>query len=224
MTISSTAGPSPALVLCFDFEFADLYRRDGLLRLDATFLRRLHEAAPALADQLRQARANPHALEPKSESELLIALAPYLEDFLSELFGIQAALTRLSGRHHELTPLYACKRLFVQRKAMARIKPDQAAQIDGAALERELAQHMGGDFSELGSARRVSAWQKDEAAHASALDTALRYAAWAAHTPEGRARHRHGILFKAPAKLDYHRLVPVVAEEHEGYRSFRLHH
>ena len=49
---------------------------------------------------------------------------------------------------------------------------------------------------------------------------ALRYAAWSAHTPAGRARHRAGILFKAPAKLDYHRLVPVLADDRDGYRSF----
>jgi NADPH-dependent glutamate synthase beta subunit-like oxidoreductase/NAD(P)H-flavin reductase len=226
MTTTSLAGsgtPS-ALSLAFDLEFADLYRREGLIELDRLFMQHLTVAVPALADRLHEARADPEALERKSESELLIALAPHLETFVAELFGIEQAVTDLGNRHHALTPLYACKRLFVQRKAMARIKPDEAAQIDGAALEKALAQHLNGAFSELGFARLVGEWQKDEAAHADDLETALRYAAWSAHTPQGRARHHNGILFKAPAKLDYQRLVPVAAEDHGGYRSYRLHH
>ena len=224
-TISSaSAAASPSLSLNFAFEFADLYRRDGLARLDQVFLERLGEWAPALVDRLREARTNPDSIELRSESELLIALAPHLEDFITELFNIAPAVARLQGRHHELAPLYACKRLFVQRKAMARIKADEAAKIDGLALEAELAQHMGGEFNELGFARLVSEWQKDEPANAPNLEMALRYAAWSAHAPAGRARHREGILFKAPAKLDYHRLVPVVADDRDGYRSFSLEH
>ena len=201
----------PALGLAFGIRFEDLHRRDGLLRIDAAFIDRLRETSPALADRLVETRANPDNADKKAESELLIALAPHLEDFVAELFGIQDAVARLQTRHHELAPLYACKRLFVQRKAMTRIKPEQAAEIDGPALEAELVSHLGGDFSELGFARLVAQWQKDEAAHAQELELALRYAAWAAHTAAGRARHRDGVLFKAPAKLDYQRLVPVTS-------------
>ena len=58
----------------------------------------------------------------------------------------------------------------------------------------------------------MTAWQQDEAANAAALDTALRYAAWAAHTADGRAAHRGGVLFRAPRKLDFMKLVPLEAE------------
>ncbi|MEO8629312.1 MAG: FAD-dependent oxidoreductase, partial [Betaproteobacteria bacterium] len=154
----------------------------------------------------------------------LIALAAPLEDFLARLFRIEAPVAKLQNRHHELTPLYACKRLFVQRKAMARIKADEATRIDGLALEARLTTYMGGHFTELDFARLVAEWQKDEAAHAVQLELALQYAAWAAHTAAGRARHAQGVLFKAPAKLDYNRLVPVIADDTGGYRSFRLSH
>ncbi len=100
--------------------------------------------------------------------------------------------------------------MFVQRRAMNRIKPEEAAAIDGPALEAELTARMGGSFTELGFAQLVAQWQSDERAHAQDLELALHYAAWAVHTPAGHARHRLGVLFKAPAKLDYYRLVPVV--------------
>jgi NADPH-dependent glutamate synthase beta subunit-like oxidoreductase/NAD(P)H-flavin reductase len=223
-SVPRSPSSTPALELRFGLSFADLYRREGLLALDELFVQHLRGAQPALAASLLQAREVPDALAGKGESELLIALAPHLEDFIAELFGIEHALSRLSARHHELAPLYSCKRLFVQRKAMNRVKPEAAGAIDGQALERRLAARMGGEFTELGFARLVTQWQQDEAAHAQDLELALNYAAWAAHTAAGRERHRHGVLFKAPAKLDYYNLVPVSADDRAGFRSFALEH
>jgi NADPH-dependent glutamate synthase beta subunit-like oxidoreductase/NAD(P)H-flavin reductase len=212
------------LRLAHDLVFEDLYRRDGLLRLDRLFLDRLKQSEPALAQRLQAARAAPDGLAPKAQSELLIELAPHLEDFVAELFGIQAEAGALAARHHELAPLFSVKRQFVQRRAMNRIKPEEAAGIDGPRLEAQLAQHMGGPFSELGFANLVQGWLADEAAHASELELAARYAAWAAHTAAGRARHRGSVLFKAPAKLDYYHLVPLHTDERAGFRAFTSEH
>jgi len=222
MTLPPVRSGTSQPTLQFGLTFADLYTLEGLLRLDEHFLRHLRAADAALAEHLNAARAAPDSLAGKPESELLIALAPHLEDFLSELFGIQDAVAHLAARTHELAPLYSCKRLFVQRKAMSRIKPAEAEAIDGPSLEAQLAAHLGGSFTELGFAHRVSEWQKDEAAHAEELTLALRYAAWAVYTPAGEARHRAGVLFKAPHKLDYYRLVPVIADDSGGVRSYRL--
>ncbi len=111
----------------------------------------------------------------------------------------------LEARHHELAPLYAVKRLFVQRKAMNTYRAEatrrrSTARRCGATLEIAL----GAPFTELGFANAVTRWQQDEAANAAALDVALRYAAWAAHTADGRAAHKGGVLFRAPRKLDLH--------------------
>ena len=227
MTSTAASGSTPArpvLNLRFGFKFEDLYDRDGLMRLDHEFLRWLRAVDHGLADRLVEARAVPDAFSGKVGAELLIALSPHLQDFMAELFGIENAVAALAAHHHELAPLHACKRSFVQRKAMNRIKLEQAAALDGPALEAQLAARMGGVFTELGFAQRIAAWQQDEAAHADDLELALHYAAWAAHTPEGRARHRNGVLFKVPAKLDYQRLVPVIADDSAGFRSFSLGH
>ncbi|HEU5282461.1 MAG TPA: FAD-dependent oxidoreductase, partial [Burkholderiales bacterium] len=210
--------------LAHGLRLEDLYEREGLLRVDAAFVAHLEQSAAPLAEALRSARADPDALAPLQGSELLIALAPYLDDFVAELFGIQAEVRALSAQHHALAPLYAVKRSFVQRRAMARIKPEQAATLDGAALESELTAAMGSVFSELGFAQRVSTWLEDETAFAAQLELAARYAAWAAHTAAGRARHRAGVLFKAPAKLDYFHLVPAQIEDAGSHRSFRTAH
>ncbi|HVP09027.1 MAG TPA: FAD-dependent oxidoreductase [Burkholderiales bacterium] len=196
--------------LSFGLQFADLYERDGLLRLDGAFLSFLDSD---LKNRLLQARKNP--LSGKPESELLVALAPHLEDFLARLFGIEAEASALAARHNELAPLYAVKRLFVQRRALHKVDPESLKSFDPSSFPFK---------SELEFARDVTAWQKDEAANASSLEAAARYAAWAATTPEGKAKHRAGLLFKAPAKLDFMRLVPVHTDSSQGYVRHGLEH
>jgi NADPH-dependent glutamate synthase beta subunit-like oxidoreductase/NAD(P)H-flavin reductase len=210
------------LKLRHGLSFEDLYLRDGLLRLDAAFLNFLEEADAALRQRIEVGRTHPAALAKKEESELLIALSPHLDDFIADLFDIQEEAGKLSARHHELAPLYTCKRLFVQRKAMNKVKPEEAAAVDGPAVEKQLEQLFGKPFSELAFAQHVTEWQKDEATNADMLQLALLYAAWAALTPAGRERHRRGVLFKAPSKLNYIRLVPVVADDSKGYTAYSL--
>jgi len=190
--------------------------------MDALFLHELARHDTKLHGELLAARSNPDTLTAKQESGLLLALAPHLDRFVGWLFGIELELEALAREHHVRTPLYNVKRHFVQRKAMHGYKADEAAAFDGEALARGLEAAMGEPLSELAFARHVTEWQKDESAHAAQLDLALRYAAWAAHTEAGRRKHRAGVLFKAPHKLDPHRLVPAVADESAGYTRYRL--
>jgi NADPH-dependent glutamate synthase beta subunit-like oxidoreductase/NAD(P)H-flavin reductase len=214
------------LKLGFGFSFPDLYSIAGLRRLDAAFCAWVAESDAALAARLAAARANPAALDRRGESELLIALATPLEDWLARLFGIEREVTSLQAAQHELAPLYACKRQVVQRKAMNKYKADEAAAFDAQSLRTKIEALLGEPLAslagELAFARRVGEWAQDEAAHAAEIDLALRYAAWAAHTPQGRALHRKGILFKAPRKLDFMRLIPVELETRNGVDAWRL--
>ncbi len=211
------------LRLAHGLAFADLHRREGLLKLDRHFLAFLETADAALHARLAAARADPEALEPNAESQLLLDLAPHLERFLAELFGIADELGALARQHDALGPLYSVKRQFVQRRAGTKVKPADAATFDGAALERELAGLFGGAFDELAFATHVERWLKAEAEHARELDLALRYAGWALHTPAGRARHQAGVLFKQPAKIDpYQLLVHAERDERDGITSFRI--
>jgi NADPH-dependent glutamate synthase beta subunit-like oxidoreductase/NAD(P)H-flavin reductase len=210
--------------LGFDLSFEQLYRREGLACVDAAFLRFLDEADASLGERLRTARANPQQLDAKAESDLLVALAPHLDDFLARLFAIETEAQALAARHHNFAPLYSVKRLFVQRRALHKVKPEEVAAVDGAAAEQELRALFGGQFTELAFARHVTEWQKDETANAARLELAARYAAWAATTPEGKAKHRGGVLFKAPRKLDYMRLVPVKTDDSRGYARHSLAH
>jgi len=194
--------------LAFGIRFNDLYEREGLLRVDHAFRAFLSEIDGALRDRLVAARAK--APSGKEESELLVALAPHVDDFIARLFRIEAEAQALAARHNELAPLWSVKRLFVQRRALHKVKPEDAKP---------------GDFhftTELEYARQVTEWLKDEAANHAQLEAAARYAAWATLTPEGKARHRAGVLFKTPHKLDFMRLIPVHTETSRGFPEHTL--
>ncbi len=212
-----------ALELAHGLEFADLYRRAGLARIDARFVDQLGAAEPALRDRLLAARERPDALAPRDESALILALAPHLERFLAQLFGIEEALSALARRHTDAAPIHTVKRQFVQRRAAVKVKPEVAAGFDGPALERELRRLFGGRFDEQTYATHVARWLEDEQAHARELDLALRYAAWALHTADGRATVRNGVLFKTPAKIDpQHLLAHAERFDLKGATAYRI--
>lgn len=208
----------------FGFTITDLYRRSGLVKLDQVFLDFLRTGDEVLHKKLEVARARPDDLLPKDESALLIEIAPWLEDFIARLFNIETEVQQLAARHHELAPLYFCKRQFVQRRAKGKVSDEELAGIDGLALEKELAAEFGEAFSELVFATKVTQWMDTEAENEARLNKALQYAAWALRTPAGQ-RHTHaGILFKSPAKLDFQHLLSLQTDDSAGYTMHRLGH
>jgi len=214
----------PALSLAYGLTFEDLYDRDGLTRVDGAFLAHLKDGDAGLFNRLMAGRAEPAALPDKEESQLLIDLAPHLEDFVGALFGVAAEMRALRSRHDRLAPLYEAKRLFVQRRAAKAHKPEEVAELAEAALLAALPS--GADpADELGAAQQMMALiatPEAEAAHAAAIAAWQRYAAWALYSTAGRAKHRKGLLYKLPHKLDPHHLVPVVTEIVDGVERLAL--
>ncbi len=208
----------------FGLTVSDLYCRDGLVKLDQLFLDFLQAGDATLFTNLSHARTNPDELEAKDESALLIAIAPWIEDFIAKLFGIEAEIRSLAARHHELAPLYFCKRQFVQRRAKSKVKPAELEEIDGLAIEQQLIAEFGEPFSELLFATKVTQWLDNEAEHEAQLKLALYYAAWALRTPEGQAHSQNGILFKTPAKLDFSHLISMNTSDLAGYTVHKLDH
>ncbi len=203
--------------------FDDLYDRDGLVRLDSIFLDALGAAEPELRAALEAGRADPAAMTPLAESELMMAVAPHLERFVAELFGIGDELAELVDRHVELAPIYTVKRNFVQRRAVKRTDAETAESLDGEALTREIETLIGAPLTELSFANAVAAWEQDEEAHAEQLNTAERYAAWATLSAAGQAKHGAGVLFKEPRKLDFEDLVAhMVSDSSEGFTRHRM--
>lgn len=208
------------LNLADDISFEDLYHSEGLTRLDARFLAMLKAMDEALHARLLVARADPATLTPTETSALLLDLAEHVEDFISKLFGVETEVKAMRSAAAALDAVFACKQQFVQRSLKA-FTGENLEAIGGETLTAEMESLLGEPFSEIAYARHVLAWLEDKQVHADALDTAARYAAWAARSSEGRKMHAGGILFKLPHPLDYQHLVPT---QHEQYQDVaRLH-
>ena len=197
------------LSLQFGLAFHDLYQREGLLRLDAAFLAELAEHSSTLHARLLAAREDQTTLTVKQRSELIVELATHLEDFVGKLFGIDAELRELQVRHTELAPLYCVKRKFVQRKLAGRTI-EQARAIDPIAVTAELQAFINGPLTETSYVTNVAHWlEAADGEWKAQLDLAADYATWATLTPEGKAKHGDGVLFRLPHKLDMAHLVPI---------------
>src|SRR5277367_3142064 len=173
------------LSLAFGFEFEDLYRREGLVRLDAAFLNQLQATDISLYNRLLEGRADPAAVVRKDYSELVIDLAPHLEDFLAQVFGIEREVAELQAEHHQLAPLNTFKRKFIVKRAISGINREQAATLPGPALGRQLEELFAGPLTEGSFVRHVSRWLEEESAHGAQIQIAQSYAAWACLSPAG---------------------------------------
>src|SRR5205823_13967125 len=101
------------------------------------------------------------------------------------------------------------------------------ATIDGPSVAAELEKHFGDQSAALTEdsyAAHVHRWLEDEAAHPHELNLATQYAAWAVLTPAGQAKHRHGLLFKTPQKIDPEHLIPLDFVPIDGISAATAHH
>ncbi len=171
------SGTSDQYKLGFGLQFEDLYAREGLLRLDAAFLDQLLKTDVGLHLQSIDARANPGGRTDRERSELIIAIAPHVEDFLGDLFGISKEIRTLQARHNEFAPFFAFKRKFIQKRAISGVTKEQADGIDGPALARELEAIFSEPLTERSFFAHVSRWLESETEHVDAIQTAARYAA-----------------------------------------------
>ncbi|MBF0561062.1 MAG: FAD-dependent oxidoreductase [Alphaproteobacteria bacterium] len=202
----------------------DLYRRAGLEKIDGLFLNHLGAADASLRQGLDAGRANPDALDAKAESNLLMAVAPHVSDFIATLFNIKSEVAAVAEGYHSLAPLYACKRLFVVRRALKAHGEEWARAFDGVALKAKVEAHIGQPFDEMVFARSVAGWMEDEANHTEMLDDCAKFAAWAAYAPAAHALREHGVLFRIPGKVDPTHLVEVEHETHLGLPALRQPH
>jgi len=193
-----------------------------LARLDHVFLSHLEPADPGLYARLIDARSNPNALSAKEASDLIIDVAPFVEDFLGELFGIAKEIKELQTRHNQFAPLLAFKRKFVQKRAISGVTREQASAINGLSLAAELDSLFGEPLTQSSFFEHVSRWLENEVEHAAWIQTSARYAAWAALSPAGVRKHHGDVLFKVPHKLDPFHLIPVEEVAERGLVKLRL--
>ncbi len=192
------------------FIYPDLRTVDGLQRLDDLFLEKLAAHDSPLAERLRAYREQ--SLPPLEESELLLACAPVLEDFIAELFGIGAELESLRASTLSHDPVFAFKKLFVLRRARRRMfKQDvdeSFAELD-VWLSKALDEAgLAGDDRELAVAQFGQRLLENADEHAQAIEMLTRWCIRAMTVAEGQAAVHGWVSFRLPEPVDHAALVP----------------
>lgn len=208
------------LYLQFGFSFADLYDLVGLTKIDEKFTAGLSIKNPALYDKLIVARTKD--LPSLEESQIIIDLAPYVEEFISELFDIKTDIDILKSYHLEQQYIAKCKKNFVQRRVAKHIKLNNQEITEQAELATQELVNAGLDLlDEISVAKQILLWI--EMQNEQMLKFAELYVAWALFTEEGKNKHKESILFKLPKKIDPNNLLLTQKDEETGIRYFSDH-
>jgi NADPH-dependent glutamate synthase beta subunit-like oxidoreductase/NAD(P)H-flavin reductase len=215
-TLRSDSSPGSADFAPLRLSPDDLHTAAGLAGIDRRFLDFLAQTAPELHARLLDVRASRLVLTRDQASALMLALAPSLQTFIADLFGLRTEVQAVQRGHAEFDAMYRVKWKFVRRQAALAIAPEALLGFDpDTARERllnSMRDHVGDEsattltapragFDEAVFARAVLAWQSDPQQH-ERLELARHYSAWAATTPQGQAFHRDSVLFRLPEAHD----------------------
>ena len=187
-----------------DFDFPTLQTPEGLADLTARFESHLEAADPVLRARLDLYAAREDAFTRIEESELIIAAAPHLEDFLAALFGVREELDALAADIEREQVVSRFKKEVVQKHAR-RYRGEAAESFDD--LERWVIEAAGvehGADVELRVARFAVALASDE----SRGEEFERLVAWCALALE-RGAYPDWVSLRLPGNVDHAHLVPL---------------
>ena len=208
------------LNLDLGFKFGDLYQTDKLKELDNYFLSYLKLQNIAICKLLIDARDNFSSWD-LNYSKLVIDIAPYLEEFIANLFFIKDELDTEKDKYKPFSKIYECKRLFVQRYAL-KFTLDKNIDINSVInqlsnlISKNIIHYDIDQFEQIFSEYSLL-WLKEQ--DKEKLEVAKNYALWACSNHEGIKKHSGGTLFKIIHKIDLANLVPLERKEEEGVNT-----
>ncbi|QOD37939.1 WPE palindromic element domain-containing protein [Candidatus Wolbachia massiliensis] len=206
----------------FNIPFPNLYTRNGLVKLDETFLNYVKSCDENLFYSLIEARKKaasfampsqcstlgsteqPISVTQITDSQLIIDLSYLLDEFIAKLFNIEKEIEELKKKHNDFAVIYKCKRLFIQRYALK--KYTDTANIDIDHVTEKLNQFLTLPIAEKSFAEQVMHWFEDKENHKEEIELAAQYAAW-------RVKNKQGILFSVHRKIDHENLIPFSKKE-----------
>jgi NADPH-dependent glutamate synthase beta subunit-like oxidoreductase len=208
------------------FTFAELFNATGLRRLDDLYLNSLKQKNPQLADDLLAYRQGSQEFTPIAISELLLACAPALEEFLINLFQIEEAAAIASAKTTANNPISVFKKYFVLRRAKKQLSQsanyptfekltawldDQLQTAPLTATDRELSIALLADHY-INKADEFTAQ----------IEQLTQWCVQAMATAEGQKEVTGWVSFRIPERLDYENLVPTTTLAHDKLQRLTI--
>ena len=208
-TREKTASAETTLNLSQNLLFDDLYSSVGIAKINQYFSSYLHELDRDLHTCWRAGIQDSSLLSHKDESTLILAIAPHLEEFIADLFGITTPLMTLKKSHNELSIISLIKRQFVQRFALKK---------HDSSVDKPIFNYT----TDLDFANTIHNWLQDKDNHSDDLERAAQFAAFATLTETGKRLYAGSVLFNMPRTLDYNSLLPHVQRDERGIHNETL--
>jgi NADPH-dependent glutamate synthase beta subunit-like oxidoreductase/NAD(P)H-flavin reductase len=193
-----------------------LHRPAKLRELYQRFVDRVKRSEPELWAEWDRYREVPESLGAVARGNLVVAMAPHVSRFVSELFGAGPEAGELAAATRAYDVLFRFKVDFVRRRAVPLLKggaPVTASAADHALVEKVLegqgASGQGVPDQEITLAQYGCSLLDREAVDKTALAAEIEsLKRWcAAHLHD--ARYRGWVVFRFPENLDYDHLVHV---------------
>ncbi len=194
-----------------ELNYQSLQTLEGLQRLDDLFVSFVAERDLSMHERLGRYRDPEAHFDAQETSDLLLAVAPLLEDFLGRQLGIESALRAVSEEIDKQNPVARFKKEFVQKRAR------RAGNFDNQTFA-SLTQWLDGQIThdpeaqsdkELAVARFADRLLDDPEADA---ESVARLTAWCAHArraENGDSLVKNWVSFRLPQPVDPARLVPL---------------
>ncbi len=173
--------------LNFNILFSDLYSRSGTIKLDQTFLSYLQSYDKDLLNLLVESRESK-----VNNSQLIINLSYFLDEFIVKLFNIEKEVAELKKRHSNFAVVYKCKKFFIQRYAL---KKYANSIINIEYVINRLNCLFALPITEQKFAEQVMDWFENKENYPDEVELAAQYAVW-------RVKNKSSILFSIHKKIN----------------------
>ncbi|OGT49878.1 MAG: pyridine nucleotide-disulfide oxidoreductase [Gammaproteobacteria bacterium RIFCSPHIGHO2_12_FULL_38_11] len=198
-------------------DFQALQTAEGLSLLDEWFIKKLSAEQHELAEQLKVYRDG-KLHNPQEISELIIACAPVLENFIAELFQIESAVATLKKEICAHDPIFQFKDYYIHHAKRL------AKSVSGAPFNQDIfinpfMTNAENDF-ELAVAKLGVHYLSDPEKYKLDIEKLIHWCALALFTDEGKKFTENWVSFHQPQKKEYENLVPMVPVKNDEFARF----
>lgn len=209
---------TPALKLN-NFSFAELFQAEGLKQLDEQFLAKLRQENSTLHTELLTYRQGTHPFPALAISELLLACAPILEDFLIKLFNIEEAAAILQAQTLTYNPISAFKKFFVLRRAKKQLlhleNLPSFSELDQWLTHELKSSPLQSHDKEIAISLLATQFINQPEKFALEIEKLTQWCIHALTTPAAQKQVVHWTSFRLPERINHHNLVPHLPAAHD---------
>jgi len=160
-----------------DIKFANLNSLSGLKKLDESFLRYLALHSSDLEEQLIYYRElGSTKLSESAYSKFITQLGALTDDFISDLFAINAENLAQKKEYENFDAIYEARRKFIQRYVIKKYTKLDTEKLSFEEITQNLKSIIG-EITQDTLANHIIDWQADAEKHQNELDIAAKYCA-----------------------------------------------